>query len=194
MGSGRITYPDLKKRVERLANSLLPPDNPAGSYTDREKDQIHAYIVLAHAEIEDFLERLARYIADRARRDSTPPLCAPVISRLILYKSARSKEKIDAVSTDSVSGAVEYFENILEQNNGVRSENLFRMFMPLGLTHDDFDAVLMQNLDAFASHRGGIAHTAARLQQGSSPSNEKRKVENIVSGLSHLDQKIRGLL
>jgi hypothetical protein len=193
MSSGRITYPDLKKRVERLANSLLPADVLSGTYSDKQEDQIHAYIVLAHAEIEEFLERLAQYVLDRARRNSTPPQCVPVISRLILYKSARGNEKIDGITVESIASAVTYYENILTRNHGIKADNLFKMYMPLGLTHDDFDPVLMQELDAFGTLRGGIAHTAARLKQGSSPSKERRKVESIVAELSHLDQKIRAL-
>jgi hypothetical protein len=193
MSSGRTTYAELKRRIERLASSLLPADNPTGSYTESEKDRIHAYIVLAHAEIEDFLERLARYVIDQARRNSSAPRCSPVISRLILYRSARSKEKIDGVTVETITSAAAYIENVVDHNNGIKSDNLYSIFMPLGMTHDDFDPLLMQNLNTFASHRGGIAHTAARLQQGSSPSREKSSVESIVTDLSHLDQKIRAL-
>jgi hypothetical protein len=194
MSSGRTTYSEFKKKLARLAESLLPSDSATGKYTDSQKDRIHAYVVLAHAEIEDFLEGLARYIVDRARRNSSPPQCASVISRLIFHKNSRGNDKIDSVTTDSISGAVTYYENIVAGNNGIRSENLFKMFMPLGLTHDDFDPILMQNLNTFASYRGGIAHTSARLQQGSSPSAERSKIEAIANELSHLDQKIRGLL
>jgi hypothetical protein len=193
MSSGRITYAELRKRIDRLANSLLPADDPSGNYTDKQKDQIHAYILLAHAEIEEFFENLARYVIDRARRNCSPPQCSPTISRLILYKSARSKERIDGISTETVKGAVAYYENLLAVNHGIKADNLFKMFMPLGLTHDDFDSVLMQELNAFGMLRGGISHTAARLQQGSSPSAEKHKVDNILTGISHLDQKIRTL-
>jgi hypothetical protein len=193
MSRARLTYPELKKRLERLAASLLPPDSANGTYTDRDKDLIHAYIVLAHAEIEEFLENLARFVTERARDKSTPPQCTPTISRLIIYKSIRGKEKIETVSSETIASAVAHYENVISGNHGIRADNLFRVFMPLGLTHDDFDAVLMNELDTFGNLRGGIAHTAARLQQGASPSSEKRKVLNILEGLSHLDQKVRAL-
>jgi hypothetical protein len=193
MSSSRTTYPDFKRRLDRLANSLLPPDNPAGVYSDGEKDRIHAYLVLAHAEIEDFLEKLASYVTDRERRNSSTKKCSPVISRLILYKSARGNEKIEAVTADSIAGAVKFYESIIEGNNGIKAKDIFRMFMPLGLTHDDFDPVMMQDLDSFGILRGGLAHTSARLQQGASPSSERRRVENIAVQLSHFDQRVRAL-
>jgi hypothetical protein len=193
MSSSRITHTELKKRLDRLATSLLPSDSTTGTYSDREKDQIHAYIVLAHAEIEEFLEKLARFVTERARRNSSPPRCSPTVSRLIVYKSVRGKEKIESVTEETIASAVTYYENIVNRNHGIKPDNLFSIFMPIGLTHDDFDPLLMNDLNAFGTLRGGIAHTAARLQQGSSPSTEKRKVENILSGLSHLDQKVRAL-
>ena len=54
--------------------------------------------------------------------------------------------------------------------------------------------MLLANLDAFGSLRGEIAHTAARLKQGSSPSSEKSKVSNILTDLAHFDEKVRQLL
>lgn len=193
MISRRIQFPDFKRKIERLAQSLLPKDRVSDSYTDQEKDQIHAYLVLAHAEIEDFLERLAMYVADRARRDSIGAKCSPVISRLILFQCSRSTNRIEPATEESIKGAYKFYENLVEHNHGIKADNLFRLFMPLGMTHSDFDPVLLSSLDTFGNLRGGIAHTAAKLQQGSSPSSEKKRVEDIVAALAHVDQRVRNL-
>jgi hypothetical protein len=193
MSIRRVQHADLKRRLDTLANSLLPSDDALGSYTDKQKDQIHAYIVLAHAEIEEYLESLARYVTDLARRDSKPPQCSRLISHLIIHKSASRNETPDAITQEMIEGAVAYSEAILKGNNGIKADNLFRMFMPLGLTHNDFDPILMQELNTFGELRGGIAHTAARLRTGTSPSMERKRVESILEGISHLSEKVRML-
>lgn len=194
MSKNRVTYPELKRRLDRLAISLLPADKPAGDYSEEDKDRIHGYLLLAHAEIENFVEKLALFAADQAKRKSSATQCAPIISRLIFFKSIQSKDKIDAATEDTMTSACAFFTKIIERNNGIKSGNILQIFMPLGLTHGDLDPVLMANLDAFGILRGDIAHTAARLRQGSSPSSERLKVTNLLRDLAHFDQSVRGLI
>jgi hypothetical protein len=193
MSIRRVQHADLKKRLDTLANSLLPPDDALGNYTDAQRDQIHAYIVLVHAEIEEYLESLARYVTELARRGSKPSQCAPLISRLIIHKCASRNETPEPITKEAIDGAVTYGETILKRNNGIKADNLFKMFMPLGLIHDDFDTLLLEELNAFGQLRGGIAHTAARLRNGTSPSMERKRVESILDGISHLSEKVRML-
>jgi hypothetical protein len=193
MSIRRVQHADLKKRIDALADSLLPQDDPLGNYTDAQKDKIHAYIVLAHAEIEEHLEALVRYVTELARRDCKPPQCSPLISRLAIHKSASRNEVPETITQEVVESAVGYCETILKSNNGIKADNLFRMFMPLGLTHDDFDPLLMEELNAFGELRGGIAHTAARLRKGTSPSMERKRVGSILDGISHLGEKVKSL-
>lgn len=194
MSSQRLTFKELNRRLDRLANSLLPADRPAGDYSEAEKDRLHAYVLLAHAEIESFIEKLASFMADQAKRLSSTSKCAPVASRLIVYRATHSKEKIEPATMDSISSACSFFEKLIIKNNGIKSSNVYQLFMPLGLTHDDLDPVLMGNLDTFGIYRGELAHTAARLKQGSSPSKEKSMVANILRDLSHFDERVRALL
>jgi hypothetical protein len=194
MSRKRITYRELTRRLDRLASSLLFPDKPFGDYSESDTDKIHGYVVLAHAEIEDYLECLAIFVADQSRRKSTPTNCHSVISRLIFFRAAQGKDEIEESTTDSIAGAFSFFEKFIEKNNGIKRLNVFRMFMPLGVTHSDCDPILMTNLDQFGILRGAIAHTAARLKQGSSPSAEKSRVANILTNLSHFDETVRRLM
>jgi|SRR5579859_626966 len=194
MSSSRVTFTDLKRRLDRLSGSLLPPDRAAGDYSEADQDRIHAYILLVHAEIESFIEKLAIFAADQARRKSSANKCAPVASRLLLYRAMQSKERIEYPTMDTISGACSFFEKLVDKNHGIKSINVCHLFMPLGLTHSDLDPVLMANLDTFGTYRGELAHTSARLKQGTSPSKEKTMVMNILRDLAHFDQKVRALL
>ena len=194
MSSRRITYDELKSRLQRLDTSLLPSDKLAGDYTDQEEDRVRAYVLLAHAEFEQYFETLALFTAHRAKARSGPASCEPVVSRLILYRAIRSDEKIEMATNESISGAVSFFEKTVNRNHGLKSSNILRIFMPLGLNHRDVDPVLLADLDAFGTLRGGIAHTTAKLVQGSSPSQERKRVANLLSGISQFDEKVRSSL
>lgn len=194
MSKQRVTFGELKKRLDRLATSLLPPDRLNGDYTDEDRDRIHAYVVLAHAELENYIEKLAIFAADQAKRKSNSNHCEPVSSRLIFFRAISGRDKIDVATPEAISSAYAYFEKLTERNHGIKSNNLLQLFMPLGLTHNDFDPVFLANLDAFGILRGEVAHTAARLKQGSSPSAEKAKIIVILNDLSHFDQRVRQLI
>jgi len=184
---------DLAKRLQRLAASLLPADRLIGDFPDDEQDKIHAYIVLAHAEIETYLEGLGRDTVERARRLSINSLCHPVMSRLIFLKIGISG-KFETVTPDIITSACSYYETILEANHGVVRRNVLRLFMPLGLTHRDFDDGLLSDLQAFGALRGGFAHTVSRVRQGVQPSEDRSRVERIVTGLALLEQAINSLI
>jgi hypothetical protein len=188
-----MTYAQLSTRLARLAASLLPADRPFGGFTPAEQDLIHSYVVLTHAELEYFLENLGKDVVTRAKRSSIVGPCAPVISRLIFLKS-KSTGHISPPTQESIENACNYYDSIVENNHGLKARNVMRLFMPLGLTHKDFDTILLANLDAFGNLRGEFAHTSSRLTQGTQPSSEKKKVDDILSDLSHLDQRVRGLL
>jgi hypothetical protein len=173
--------------------SLLPADRPFGGFTATEQDRIHAYVLLAHAELEFFLESLGKDLVARARRISIAGPCAPVISRLIFLKS-KSTGQISSATPEAIEAACNFYDSIVDNNHGLKTRNIMRLFMPLGLTHKDLDTFLLANLDAFGKLRGEFAHTSARLTQGTQPSSEKKKVDDILSDLSHLDQRVRGLL
>jgi hypothetical protein len=193
MSYSRITYSDLKVRLDRLGASLLPSDRLAGDYSEEDKDRIHAYILLAHAEFEEYFERLALYIADQARRKSSPTKCTTTISRLLTWRAMQGKDRFESPSDESIASAFTSYEKSIEKNLGIKKINVMSMFLPLGMTHADLDVVLMTNLDEFGKFRGDLAHTAARLRQGSSPSMERTRVANILRDLSHFDEKARAL-
>jgi hypothetical protein len=194
MSGRRRGYKDFRARLNRLATSLLPSDREDGKYTEGEEDRIHAYVVLAHAEIESFLEVLARNTTDFAKRRSTVDHCEAVMSRLILFKASQDREAPALATTEAIESAYAHYEKLIDRNNGIRSANVLLIFMPLGMTHADFDPLLLSNLDTFARVRGAPAHTAARLRQGASPSSERKAVEDIAEALSAVAQRVRALV
>ena len=59
----------LTKELNRLKKQFLPKINPTGIYSDRQLALTIAYRVLAHAEIEAYLEDRVKQLAIDAKRD-----------------------------------------------------------------------------------------------------------------------------
>ncbi len=63
-----VRFRHLKKELNRLKKQFIPKINPTGKYTDRQLSLTLAYRVLAHAEIESYLEDRAWEVALDAKK------------------------------------------------------------------------------------------------------------------------------
>ena len=61
-------YIQLEKRVRVIESLYLPPIRPSGNYTPKEQDDIRAYLLLVHAEIESYFEEISEKKAKDAFR------------------------------------------------------------------------------------------------------------------------------
>ena len=159
---------------------------------ESEEDRLQSYILLVHAEIEYFLEELGKEVVQSAVLASTTTSCRPLVSRLIYLKTKGTIE-ITRLSPDLINSVSKFYERIVEGNHGLKALHLMRLFMPLGLTHRDFDVVFLANMEAFGRKRGGIAHGSARLIQLMQPSTERAKVNDLASELQKLEIAVRSL-
>ena len=188
------TYTELKKRIDALAATFLPANSLTGSYSPRENDLIRSYVLLAHAEIESFCEDLALHVVKEAQRRSVPTRCSSVISRLVLYRAAWGNRDLEVLSEELIVEACDFFRSQVGSNHGVKRENLLRLFIPLGLSHNDFDETLLATLDSFGTQRGDFAHRSTKTLQPLDPVSEKARVDLIMPELARVDQIARALI
>ena len=74
------------------------------------------------------------------------------------------------------------------------NERLARLIMPIGLALSDIDQTLINNLNSFGGRRGYVAHTSrVGVTNILDPMTEKLLVDDIITGLQDLDQKITQL-
>jgi hypothetical protein len=120
------------------------------------------------------------------------------MSRLLLYHAARSAQsKIwsPGLPTDeSVKKAVQFYKSELEQNHGIKEQNILSILLPLGLSHRRFEATFMATLDSFGGLRGRLAHLSVKAHQSIDPRTVSDEVwTNIMPDLSKLDEQLRKL-
>uniref|UniRef100_B8HLP9 RiboL-PSP-HEPN domain-containing protein n=1 Tax=Cyanothece sp. (strain PCC 7425 / ATCC 29141) TaxID=395961 RepID=B8HLP9_CYAP4 len=202
----------LCKELNRLKQQFLPKINPTGSYSDRQLARTLAYRVLAHAEIESYLEERVWEVVIKAKKDwdglgkahrtlicllafsgqtmDTPPetLTPTKPSKHLLADKVKISKKLDL--------AIQRFKYVIDQNHGVKEANILALLLPIGVDSDDIDSALLATMNTFGEKRGIVAHSSAtiyRTVQLPDPANEQNIVKQIIQGLLQVDELINKL-
>ncbi len=180
----------LRKRVVELEN-LLPAVDPAGNYTKRQQDDIRAYHLLVHAECEEYFEKMALAITDKAYKlyMQGKGIRKPLKS----LRQTFCKERTPTDGKDSFMIAVKAFQRTVERNHGVKEYNLCNLLLPLGLDEAKLDTTWLATMNSFGVNRGRIAHTSAAGQAILDPAVHKATVAQVISGIKVLDAFLRKL-
>lgn len=193
-------YRTLRVRITQLRNHFLPrPFNPTGSYSARQFDRARAFRLLAHAEIESYLEAVSfetaikAYDAWQVRGMVTEPL----ISMVAYTESSLGKipETTPRTGPPDLQTRIEKSKNSLtrystSQNNGIRESNILRLLLPVGIREADIDSIWLSTIDSFGKDRGVTAHSTSRVSNPPDPKSEFDKVTQIVDGLVDIDRKL----
>lgn len=202
----------LTKELNRLKKQFLPKINPIGSYSDRQIALTLAYRVLAHAEIEAYLEDRVWEVVINAKTnwDRTSKPCRTLIS-LVAFSGQMMDMPPDTLTPTKPSksipperiklnkkmdSAINCFKRVIDQNHGVKESNLLALLLPIGIDSDDLDSALLATMNAFGEQRGVVAHSSAisyKTIQPPDPATELSRVQQIIEGLLLVDELISNL-
>ena len=196
-------YRDLRGRIRRLRINLLPKKfDPTGSYTEREIDRTSAFSVLAHAEIEWYLEEIVFETANKAYGSwhqqglVTRPLLAMVA--YVDSHLGRVPQKFPTGTSRDLDGRIkkslDWFNAYTRgSNHGIREENILKLLLPVGISEFDIDQAWLATTSSFGKKRGEIAHTSQQVSSPPNPEDELNTVNLIVDGLKDIDNKLLDL-
>jgi len=194
-----------------LEEVLLPKVyDPTGFYSQEAFLKATAYRVLAHAEIESYLEERVKNIAIEAvkawkeRRTASRTLAALLAFSGILMdvppdtiypadpsQKAKWHEKISlSGKIDKAKGS--FIARIIT-NHGMKEENILRLLLPIGFEVDKIDTVLLADMNSFGERRGEAAHTSISTRRQYDPKDELQIVKAIAKGLGQLDEGMEAL-
>lgn len=199
-------FKDLRRRLRELRKRMLPSRfSPVGDYTDRQKDHARGYRLLAHAEIEAYIEDAAKQVimnALRAWKDTQKP-SRTIVAFMSCYHSswnpddeeaqqevlrlARNRKCIGECAKDIINAASTQYTEQLKNNHGIRRKNLQRVLVPAGIDLGSLDQTWLTTLDDFGERRGAIAHNAAKVTEAIDPKSEYERVSALLNGLEDLD-------
>jgi hypothetical protein len=188
---------------------MLPKTfSPTGDYTERQQDRARGYRLLAHAEIESYLEDISRETVTHAikewKANSKPSFV--IISFIASYHSsssasnelsnneilniAKSRKNIKKSVNEIIDLAQSQFTQKVRDNHGIKDKNFKTLVVPIGVDIDSLDQTWLTNLNSFGTERGKVAHQTKRAHGAVNPKDEYNSVMTLLSGLEDLDKKV----
>ena len=197
---GSTRFRVLQSRIRQLRNHFLPKNyDPTGTYSERQIDRVRAFRLLAHAEIESYLEEIVMDTANSAfdawqqRRLITEPLVA-----LVAYaenQPERVPQKLPLPGKRDLTNRIEKCKNrfnayVRTMNHGIQEESVLKMLLPVGISEYDIDPTWLATTSSFGRERGETAHQSNQVYNPPDPKNEYNIVTQVVEGLSIIDERL----
>ncbi|MEY2911701.1 MAG: hypothetical protein RLZZ184_1010 [Cyanobacteriota bacterium] len=202
----------LRTQLNRLKNEFIPEISPTGLYSESQLSRTAAYRVLAHAEIESYLEERAWEVVQNAKtlwtkgKTTRSLICLLGFSGLTMDKppdtltpqkgSKTVKEEKIKISK-KIDLAVESFKRVISQNHGVKEDHILSLLLSIGIDSDDLDPAWLATMNTFGEKRGLVAHKSATSYmtiQTPDPANELNTVTQITDELLRIDELINNLI
>jgi len=198
----------LAREIRKLAKEMLPAPSPTASYTDREIMMMCAFRLLAHAEIEGFLEDCAEHLRETyARKNSarslSPSARAMLLGRAKLLSDGYPPRTVRFSGTwtqeaqRTVNGFLNGHATRISQNNGVSEKDILKLLVPIGFELTLFDHDWLAAMSNLSRARGEAAHggwmSYGASQQQPSPQGERSLVVGPMWGLRHIVAEVERL-
>jgi len=179
-----LTLKFMKDQVD--AESL----DPTGFQPDL--DQLAAFRLLVHGEIEDFLEAKAKdnvtAISARIASNSpwmrqSPELLAVAIA---LKKALPGQDHLEQVKFASFVGdLLNSARSAITDNNGVKTPSFVLLSLLSGKTIEEIDGVLSNSLNSYGKNRGDVAHKSVTHSTTlNAPSTELATAQSLVQEIA----------
>lgn len=179
----------LEKRINNLKNSFSFKQGAHGP-TNKQQDKLRGFVLLCHAEIEDYLESIASLLLDNAYKLWLRKRLANFTLTSFLLRFKKEFDHTLTIDNEIYQLKKLYLEEI-SRNHGIKQDNIRKMFKPLGYKINDFSSALIAELDSLGASRGEIAHVASyRAQTLLDKETIYSKIERIISELEIFENKI----
>jgi hypothetical protein len=195
-------YRELVSRAAELRRHFLPKRfDPTGTYSSRVHDRVRAYRLLAHAEVESYLEDRVGATVDLAYNQwvATGKI-RPCLLALLAYEEDPRMSPTSILNPPQraapdlearVKRAKNTFNHYVRtKNNGVKEGNVLRLLLPVGIKESQISSSWLSTLDSWGAIRGLLAHNAKKTQAPLDPLSELQALTLILSGLKDIDEAL----
>ena len=202
----------LEEQLSDLREYLLPKDfDPTGDYPQEVITRAIAYRVLAHAELESYVEERAKKVVQKALNSwksnqsagrvlmgllafSGIPMDQPP-SSIMPPQPTQTKVWPEKINLDEkINKAIKAFYYNIAKNHGIKEENLCQIILPLGFPPEKFDQTWLNDMSSFGEKRGEAAHgSSVAIKSALNPEDELKSVQNLLLGLKNLDVALEEL-
>ncbi|WP_438869486.1 HEPN domain-containing protein [Pseudomonas sp. L1(2025)] len=194
--SNTLRFAELSKRLVELEDHLITKEfSEIGDYEEHVKDKARGYRLLAHAEVESYLEDVVMQVADKtlAKWQESSVGSKELISVLASLKNDPdiSDKRLNALKTtqEVVNFSFVTFKQRIVKNNGIKEKDVKALMGPIGIDIEASMPELLPLLDSFGTKRGEVAHSTS-LKKEINPKDEVADVRNIYDHLERLDKSM----
>lgn len=189
MNNCQVTpYRSLQLRIERVLKAFNFKQSLNG-ITSSQEDKLRGLRLLCHAEFEDHFENLAIFLVDNAfsewqrQKIANYNLASLFVDSDKIHDGSNTQTKVNKIISD--------YKKIVQKNNGIKQEDILKLFKPLGYCVSDFDQTFLATLSSFGTLRGETAHTSAlRAQQQLDKQTEIDRIKYILAELNGFETAI----
>jgi hypothetical protein len=184
-------YIQLSRRINTIENAYLPAVNPLGNYSSKQQDDLRAYLLLVHAEIEAYFEEISENKAKSAFRYWE--LNRTKSNVLLALVSFCGNSFTDQELETRINYALRSYIQKLKKNHGIKERNLLDILLPVGIEYSSIDTTWLNTMTSFGANRGEVAHSTASVQQPLDPVILKNSVTLILAEINNIDKRIKAL-
>lgn len=190
----------LDQTLNELREYLIAKHDDLGTYDRRDHQLATAFILLASAAIEDYVEARCRSVAtssiNRIKR-SRPTRAGHALAVWYCLKKGNQAipltlDEVSAGDHDFLDKVEDTYVRLTNRTHGIDSDDLKSLIIPLGLREDDFDQQLMDRLDALSDARNRASHKRVNRAKTMSPPQTEwsDKVGPILKLLTVFDEML----
>lgn len=191
----------LAERIQQLeCHYLSRPCNVSDEldeHFEEQQDDVRACILLAHAEIEYYLEETASKLCEEINHGIQNRRYSDASMHFIYHAALKDAEFHSPGSIFNASSAyTNYFKNkVIHSNNGIKEKDLRHLFSPFIDIDHQVDPILLADLDSLGAKRGEGAHKGFLGISSAYNAFEIRKaIDDIINGLRCFDGMICKLI
>lgn len=192
-------FRNLVRRICVLKRRLLPLPNDTATYTDEEYDLTAAFILMAHAEFEGFLEsRCSSTVSAVDSAWATDRRSLRSVSALLAFEQSgafdpdKTNQGMSQIAT-RFETAKRAYSNRLHNNHGIKSKDVYGLLIPIGLLDHEIPVSWIADLDTLGSIRGDHAHQQVGSSTRQDPKETKQLVARVLLGFRNIDLKLKNL-
>ena len=163
--------------------------------------KIKSYCILCHAGIEDYIESIVRHTTlknfnliskGRGSKKFIKSISFWFFHKAIPISSSSVQHKVGGLFNKNKDGEIfsemqTHVTNVLQENHGIREDNLKKLLEPLGIPTSQFDQIWLNDMDTFGKLRGNFAHTSPQIAPSISSDTAVNDVKKLMVGLEKFD-------
>lgn len=197
----------LEQRLKELAACFIVEKADYDAYTRADHDMALAYVLLASAAIENYVEQRCLQVAktgcERFSKGQPTTTGRAVLEWFILLQGFRGSNYATVPVDDAdlqkakslLPDAASAFSKEVKKIHGIKGADFQRLVRPVGLRDEQFAPMLIDLLDALASQRDTASHgLVKRAKTLRDPAAERAQVEQIVTELQEVDAALEHVM